>query len=211
MRIITLSLLFIFVSANLIADDYEYDYDYHEDTANESIFEFGAIAGLSFTQTKTDFWDDGFTLGASLRYNVNDDVLTGLNATYTIWTPIQEFVSERYEYEIYPLTFDFLYRLFPFKDYSVYGGLGLSYIYGEYQIDNIEDLGGGRTRLLLRRQWASHGWGFNPQILIRVPFGGNFKSDLNVFYRYIYMEDRNGAELSIDHLNVNLTFHYIFK
>ncbi len=199
-------ILVTFIPNYLIADDY----DPYPD--NEKTIEFAINGGYSIiTHEKSFFWDNGFNFGLGFNFYVTQEYVIGLTANYIAYIPRpeQEQIERDYEYEIYPLILNFQKKLGNMNDLEVYGGIGVSYIYGEYQVDEFI-FSTNTQRVRLRNQYASHGFGIIPNFRVRSPFGQDFAVDFQAEYNMIFMESRNNAVLSLDHINAKLALVYIF-
>ncbi len=95
------------------------------------------------------------------------------------------------------------------NELEIYAGIGVAYIYGEYIVDDIQYTTNQR-RYRLRNKYATNGFGIIPNIKARSPFGQNFAVDISLDYNIIFMESRDGAQLSLDHINAKLALVYIF-
>ena len=186
------------------------DYDPYPD--NNRTLEFAVNGGYSIiTHEKSLFWDNGFNFGLGFNYYFTQEYLIGITANYIAYYPRPELVQieREYEYEIYPLIFNFQKKLGDINELEIFAGIGLSYIYGEYQIDDYL-YSTNTQRRRIRYQYASHGFGIIPNAKVRSPFGQDFAVDFQVEYNMIFMESVNNAELSLDHINAKLALVYIF-
>ena len=201
-----ISINFLTIPNRLLADDS----DSYPD--NNKSLEFAVNGGYSIiTHEKSIFWDNGFNFGLGFNYYFTQEYLIGITANYIAYYPRPELeqIEREYEYEIYPLILNFQKKLGVMNELEIYAGIGLSYIYGEYQID--EYLYSTNTqRRRIRYQYASHGFGIIPNFRIRSPFGKDFAVDFQAEYNMIFMESRNNAELSLDHINAKIALVYIF-
>lgn len=192
--------ILIFLTAlNLFAG-----YDYYDEDENEKTFELGGFYGLSFIQgDKSTYWDSGFNLGLGSRYNINENILISLDIGYAIWYPVNQDVDREYNYEIFPLTFSGHYKLGNFNEYKIYGGLGVSYVSGNLQVDQSVDSESSDSYRIIEYNYGTNGYAITPSLLVRVPFGDHVFLDVLAMYRYLEMESRNSINLSLDHLNFN--------
>lgn len=201
-------LAFTFSTIPSMADDYDYD-PYYE---NDNSFEVFANVGYSIiTHEKSIFWDNGYNVGFGGNVYLQNNLLLGISAGYTAYYPnvgINQ-IDREYRYEIYPLIFHAEYKLGSINDLGIYGGLGLAYIYGEYKIDDIQYLNSGQ-KLRIRYLYATNGFGIIPNLKVRSPFGDNLAVEASIDYSLIFMQSRNNAELSLDHINIKLAAVYIF-
>lgn len=195
------------MNLELISED-----DYNPFAENKKTLEISINGGYSIiTHEKSIFWDNGLTFGLGVNYYITDDFLFGVSAGQTAYRPRPEItqIEREYIYEIYPLIFNFQNKFGKVNELEIYGGIGLAYIYGEYTVDNFQYFENGQ-RLRIRYLYASNGFGVIPNVKVRTPFGDNFKVDVSVDYSLLFMESRNGAELSLDHINAKLALVYIF-
>jgi hypothetical protein len=197
--------LFLFTSSC-----YSEDYNPYEDNINH--FEIGVNAGYSIiTHEKSIFWDNSLNYGAVIAYNIDDKNTIELNANYTEILPLDgnTDIERHYRYRIYPLTFNYYRNVGEVNNVNFYFGGGLSYIYGEYIVDDFL-YENNRRSTALRRIYLTNGFGIVPSIKIRSPFGNSLAIDVLINYNLIFMESRNSAELSLDHFNAKLGLTYMF-
>lgn len=208
LKLLTLVNLFLLlVSSNRLLSD---DYDPYPD--NNRTLEFAVNGGYSIiTHEKSIFWDNGFNFGLGFNYNLSEDYLIGLSANYLAYYPRPEIsqIDREYRYDIYPLILNFQNKLGEMNELEIYAGIGLAYIYGEYIVDDIQYTT-SQLRYRLRNKYATNGFGIIPNIKARSPFGQSLAVDISLDYNIIFMESRNGAVLSLDHINAKLALVYIF-
>lgn len=201
------NLLLLLVGSNrLLADDYEPFAD------KRKPIEISINAGYSIiTHEKSIFWDNGLTYGLGVNYNFTDDFSFGVSAGYTDLRPNEGInqIDREYRYDIYPLMFNFQNRLGKINELEIYAGIGLAYVYGEYLIDEFQYLIDQR-RTRIRYTYATNGFGIVPNVKVRSPFGEDFAVDISLDYTMLFMESRNSAELSLDHINAKIALVYRF-
>ena len=201
------NLLLLLVGSNrLTADDYE---PFAE--KNKPV-EISINAGYSIiTHEKSIFWDNGLSYGLGFNFNFTDDMFLGLSAGYTEYRPNEGInqIDREYRYDIYPLMLNFQNRLGEINEMEIFAGIGVAYVYGEYIIDEFQYLTDQR-RIRIRYKYASNGLGIVPNAKVRSPFGDNFAVDVSLDYTMLFMESRNSAELSLDHINARIALVYIF-
>ncbi len=186
------------------------DYDPYPDISKS--FEVNLNAGYSIiTSEKSNFWDNGYNFGVGFNIYFSQELLLGVSAGYTAYYPRPEIpqIDREYRYEIYPLLFNLQYLFGNINDLELYGGIGASYIYGEYKVDDLQYLNNSQ-RIRIRYLYATNGFGLVPNIKIRSPFGNNLAVDFQIEYNMIFMQSRNNAQLSLDHINGKLVFVYLF-
>ena len=206
-KISILPIFFILMSLELISES---DYNPFED--NRKTFEISINGGYSIiTHEKSIFWDDGLTFGLGINYYFTNDFLIGVSAGQTAYRPRPEIsqIDREYIYEIYPLNFNFQYKFGKINQLEIFGGIGLAYVYGEYTVDNFQYFDNGQ-RLRIRYVYASNGLGVIPNVKVRSPFGDDFAVDFSVDYSLLFMESRNNAVLSLDHINAKIALVYVF-
>jgi hypothetical protein len=201
------NLLLLLVGSNrLLADDYEPFAD------KQKPVEISINAGYSIiTHEKSIFWDNGLTYGLGLNYNFTKDMSLGLSAGFTEYRPNESInqIDREYRYEIYPLMLNFQNRLGIINEMEIFAGIGLAYVYGEYIIDEFQYLTEQR-RIRIRYKYATNGFGIVPNAKVRSPFGDNLALDVSLDYTMLFMESRNSAELSLDHINAKIALVYRF-
>lgn len=201
------NLLLLLVNSNrLLADDYEPFGD------NKQGLEVAINGGYSIiTHEKSIFWDNGLNFGLGFNYNFTQDFSFGVSAGYTAYRPNESInqIDREYRYEIYPLMLNFQNRLGKINELEIYAGIGLAYVYGEYIIDEFQYLTEQR-RIRIRYKYATNGFGIVPNVKLRSPFGDDFAVDFSVDYTKLFMESRNSAELSLDHINAKIALVYRF-
>lgn len=207
LQLLTTLILFIFMSLELLSED-----DYNPFAENKKTLEFSINGGYSIiTHEKCIFWDNGFNFGLGVNYFLTDDLIFGVSAGQTAYRPRPEIIQidREYIYEIYPLIFNLQKRFGNINDLEIFGGFGLAYIYGEYTVDNFQYFENGQ-RLRIRYVYASNGLGIIPNVKVRSPFGDDFAVDFSVDYSLLFMESRNNAVLSLDHINAKIALVYGF-
>ncbi len=204
LTLISIFIPFLIISTN--ADDYNPYAD------NISHFEVGINAGYSIiTHEKSIFWANSLNYGLTIGYNIDDKNTIELNASHTEIRPHEDSreINRHYRYRIYPLSLNYYRKIGNMDEVSFFLGGGLSYIYGEYIVDDLLFETNGR-RTSLRRVYASNGFGIAPALKVRSPFGDALAIDVLVNYNLIFMESRNSAVLSLDHVNAKLGLTYMF-
>lgn len=204
---VLIPILFIIINLELISDN-----DYNPFDENKKSIEISINGGYSIiTHEKSIFWDNGFNFGLGVNYYLTDDLLFGVSAGQTAFRPRPEIsqIDREYIYEIYPLIFNLQHRFGKINDLEIFGGFGLAYIYGEYTVDNFQYFENGQ-RLRIRYVYASNGLGIIPNVKVRSPFGADFAVDFSVDYSLLFMESRNNAVLSLDHINAKIALVYGF-
>jgi len=203
-------LLILIISPLFFLSTYADDYNPYADNINH--FEVSINAGYSIiTHEKSIFWANSLNYGLTIGYNIDDENTVELSANHTEIRPHEENrdIERHYRYRIYPLSLNFYRKIGNMDEVSFFLGGGLSYIYGEYIVDDLLFETNGR-RTTLRRVYASNGFGIAPALKVRSPFGDALAIDVLVNYNLIFMESRNSAELSLDHVNAKLGLTYMF-
>jgi hypothetical protein len=186
--------------------------DYNPYSDNMNHFEVGINAGYSIiTHEKSIFWDNALNYGLILAYNIDNKNSLELNANFAEIIPLDgnTDIERHYRYRIYPLTFNYYRNIGEVNNVKFFFGGGLSYIYGEYIVDDFL-YENNRRSTALRRVFSTNGFGIAPALKVRSPFGDALAIDVLVNYNLIFMESRNSAELSLDHINAKLGLTYMF-
>ena len=187
-----------------------YEYNPFEEKINH--FEIGVNAGYSIiTHEKSIFWANSLNYGFSLGYNIDNKNTLEISANYSEIRPHVDNreINRNYRYRIYPLSLNYFRNIGYIDEVIFYLGAGASYIYGEYIIDDFEFENNGR-RTVIRRRFSTNGFSLAPSLKVRSPFGDALAIDVLVNYNLLFMESRNSAELSLDHINIKLGLTLMF-
>lgn len=206
LKSIPITIISLLIAIPLFAEDY----NPYSDNINH--FEVGINAGYSIiTHEKSIFWDNALNYGLILAYNIDNKNSLELNANFAEIIPLDgnTDIERHYRYRIYPLTFNYYRNIGEVNNVKFFFGGGLSYIYGEYIVDDFL-YENNRRSTALRRVFSTNGFGIAPALKVRSPFGDALAIDVLVNYNLIFMESRNSAELSLDHVNAKLGLTYMF-
>ncbi|MFN3194613.1 MAG: outer membrane beta-barrel protein [Chlorobiota bacterium] len=206
LKSIPITIFSLLIAIPLFAEDY----NPYSDNINH--FEVGINAGYSIiTHEKSIFWDNALNYGLILAYNIDNKNSLELNANFAEIIPLDgnTDIERHYRYRIYPLTFNYYRNIGEVNNVKFFFGGGLSYIYGEYIVDDFL-YENNRRNTALRRVFSTNGFGIAPALKVRSPFGDALAIDVLVNYNLIFMESRNSAELSLDHVNAKLGLTYMF-
>lgn len=206
LKSIPITIFSLLIAIPLFAEDY----NPYSDNINH--FEVGINAGYSIiTHEKSIFWDNALNYGLILAYNIDDLNTLELNANFAEIIPLDgnTDIERHYRYRIYPLSFNYYRNIGEVNNVKFFFGGGLSYIYGEYIVDDFL-YENNRRSTALRRVYSTNGFGISPAMKVRSPFGDALAIDVLVNYNLIFMESRNSAELSLDHINAKLGLTYMF-
>ena len=206
LKSIPITIISLLIAIPLFAEDY----NPYSDNINH--FEVGINAGYSIiTHEKSIFWDNALNYGLILAYNIDKKNSLELNANFAEIIPLDgnTDIERHYRYRIYPLTFNYYRNIGEVNNVKFFFGGGLSYIYGEYIVDDFL-YENNRRSTALRRVFSTNGFGIAPALKVRSPFGDALAIDVLVNYNLIFMESRNSAELSLDHINAKLGLTYMF-
>jgi hypothetical protein len=206
LKSIPITIISLLIAIPLFAEDY----NPYSDNINH--FEVGINAGYSIiTHEKSIFWDNALNYGLILAYNIDNKNSLELNANFAEIIPLDgnTDIERHYRYRIYPLTFNYYRNIGEVNNVKFLFGGGLSYIYGEYIVDDFL-YENNRRSTALRRVYSTNGFGISPAMKVRSPFGDALAIDVLVNYNLIFMESRNSAELSLDHINAKLGLTYMF-